>query len=38
VIAAGLEWDNKQAHSAGYDAERTAELFCMIVNRWGEIT
>lgn len=37
VQAAGLEWDNKQAHSAGYDAERTAELFCRIVNRWGTI-
>ncbi len=37
VLAAGLEWDSKQAHSARYDAERTAELFCNIVNRWGEI-
>jgi ribonuclease T len=35
VIAAGLEWDSEQAHSARYDAERTAELFCNIVNRWG---
>lgn len=32
--AAGLEWDNEQAHSALYDARRTAELFCIIVNRW----
>jgi ribonuclease T len=31
---AGLEWDEKQAHSAIYDAERTAELFCRIVNDW----
>ncbi|MBI4006271.1 MAG: ribonuclease T [Gammaproteobacteria bacterium] len=37
VLAAGLEWDSKQAHSARYDAERTAELFCTIVNRWGEL-
>ena len=37
VIAAGLEWDAKQAHSARYDAERTAELFCNIVNKWGEL-
>ena len=37
VTAAGLEWDEKQAHSARYDAERTAELFCRIVNRWGEL-
>lgn len=34
VQAAGLEWDARQAHSALYDAERTAELFCAIVNRW----
>ena len=37
VTAAGLEWDEEQAHSARYDAERTAELFCMIVNRWDEL-
>jgi ribonuclease T len=37
VIAAGLEWDSEQAHSARYDAERTAELFCNIVNRWGVV-
>jgi len=34
VQAAGLEWDNNQAHSAIYDAERTADLFCGIVNQW----
>jgi ribonuclease T len=34
AIAAGLEWDQQQAHSAKYDAQRTAELFCDIVNRW----
>jgi len=38
VAAAGFEWDNEQAHSARYDAERTAELFCAVVNRWGPIT
>lgn len=32
--AAGLAWNEKEAHSAIYDAERTAELFCMIVNQW----
>lgn len=37
VKAAGLSWDNKQAHSARYDAERTAELFCCIVNSWGTL-
>jgi len=34
VAAAGIEWDASQAHSAVYDTERTAELFCRIVNRW----
>jgi len=34
VQAAGLEWDDEKAHSALYDAERTAELFCGIVNAW----
>lgn len=33
---AGIEFDNAEAHSAAYDAERTAELFCDIVNRWKE--
>jgi len=32
--AAGLEWDGSQAHSAIYDAEKTADLFCAIVNTW----
>ncbi|GAB3291500.1 ribonuclease T [Pseudidiomarina andamanensis] len=32
--AAGIEFDNKQAHSAVYDTERTAELFCFMVNRY----
>src|SRR4029078_931384 len=31
--AAGLAWDGASAHSAVYDAERTAELFCTILNR-----
>jgi ribonuclease T len=34
VLAAGLEWNNQEAHSAVYDSERTAQLFCHIVNRW----
>jgi ribonuclease T len=37
AAAAGIEWDESQAHSAIYDAERTAELFCGIVNRWDEL-
>ncbi len=34
VQAAGFEWNPAEAHSAVYDAERTAQLFCAIVNRW----
>lgn len=32
VKAAGGEWSNEQAHSAVYDVEQTAALFCKIVN------
>jgi len=35
--AAGLDWDGNQAHSAVYDAERTAALFCDILNRWRRL-
>ena len=35
--AAGLGWDAVEAHSAIYDAEMTAEIFCRIVNRWDEL-
>lgn len=35
--AAGIPFDSQQAHSALYDANRTAELFCHIVNRWHEV-
>jgi len=34
VQAAKLDWDENEAHSAIYDAERTATLFCTIVNNW----
>ena len=34
VHAAGLEFDEKSAHSAAYDAEITARLFCGVVNRF----
>ncbi len=34
VQAAGFGWNESEAHSAVYDAERTALLFCDIVNRW----
>jgi len=33
---AGLEFSNSSAHSAAYDAEKTADLFCFIVNKWKE--
>ncbi|MEM9058727.1 MAG: ribonuclease T, partial [Pseudomonadota bacterium] len=33
VAACNLPWDSDAAHSAAYDAERTADLFCLIVNR-----
>ncbi len=35
--AASIRWDEREAHSAIYDAERTAELFCQIVNHWQEM-
>ncbi|WP_092015090.1 ribonuclease T [Marinobacter daqiaonensis] len=31
---AGIEFSNREAHSAAYDAEKTADLFCGMVNRW----
>ena len=34
IQAAEIEWDQSEAHSAIYDAQKTAELFCKIVNRW----
>jgi len=37
VQAAGIAWDSNEAHSAVYDTERTAELFCYIVNRWRHL-
>lgn len=37
VHAAGGYFDAREAHSAIYDAERTAELFCTIVNRWRKL-
>jgi len=38
VKASGLDWRAEDAHSAAYDAERTAALFCNIVNRWSELS
>ncbi|MDT8399946.1 MAG: ribonuclease T, partial [Pseudomonadales bacterium] len=35
--SAGIAFDPNAAHSARYDAEKTAELFCHIVNRWRDL-
>jgi len=32
---AKIPFDTQKAHSAIYDAERTADLFCYIANHWG---
>lgn len=32
--AAGISFSSTKAHSAAYDTRKTAELFCLIVNRW----
>lgn len=37
VMASGMSFDTREAHSAIYDAERTAELFCGIINRWRKL-
>lgn len=34
AIAAGMKWDAEGAHSALYDTQQTAELFCKIMNMW----
>ncbi|MGD9168807.1 MAG: ribonuclease T [Candidatus Thiodiazotropha sp.] len=35
---AGLDWDSSEAHSAIYDTEQTAKLFCSIINRWQALS
>lgn len=35
--AAGMEFDCREAHSAIYDAEKTAELFCIMLNSWRDM-
>lgn len=37
VKAAGLEFDEASAHSAAYDAEITADVFCEVVNRFRPV-
>ena len=36
--AAGLSWDSSEAHSAIYDTEQTARLFCQIINKWQTLS
>jgi len=36
VQAAGMEWNSAHAHSAVYDTDRTAQLFCTIANSWPQ--
>ncbi len=36
-MVAEIEFSNREAHSAAYDAEKTAELFCLIVNKWKQL-
>lgn len=38
VKAAGIEFDENEAHSAIYDAQKTAELFCIIVNYFKQLS
>ena len=33
IEKAGIAWDHNQAHSALYDTQKTAELFCLIMNK-----
>tara|TARA_R110002049_G_scaffold308846_2_gene514471 strand:+ start:284 stop:919 length:636 start_codon:yes stop_codon:yes gene_type:complete len=35
--AAGIDFDPESAHSAAYDAEVTADIFCLIVNRFRSV-
>ena len=33
ITVAGLPWDAGSAHNACYDAERSADIFCLVCNR-----
>lgn len=35
--AADIPFDANEAHSAIYDCEKTADIFCNIVNRWRDL-
>lgn len=34
---ANIDFDNKEAHAAEYDTQKTAELFCQMVNKWKKL-
>ena len=36
VTVAGLDWDPSSAHCAAYDAERSADIFCLVCNRFRD--
>ena len=36
-MRAGIEFSQASAHSAIYDTEKTADLFCYMVNKWKEL-
>ncbi len=36
VKAAGISFNVNEAHSAIYDAEKTADLFCVMMNTWRD--
>ncbi len=38
IAEAKIQWDTSRAHSAMYDTEKTAELFCKIHNMWLELS
>ncbi|WP_416308120.1 ribonuclease T [Neptunicella sp. SCSIO 80796] len=35
--AANIAFDQREAHSALYDTQKTADLFCYIVNKWQQL-
>lgn len=35
--AAQMDWSQAEAHSAVYDTEKTAELFCYVINQWESL-
>jgi ribonuclease T len=37
LYAAKIEFNSSEAHSAAYDAQKTAELFCYICNRFNSM-